>query len=326
MENVIIRIIIRFIYEDTINNALNDDSNDIIKLEIKSTPKVINEFIKKYFYKYEDVLIVNALVYSIVNNDDSFINELKEVFKGDYNNYKMSLLNNIALQYKIADLAVKNIIGNCVIENSILIFKPDNNNKIIDNNKGLFDEILSNYIKVDAIFNYYRKIMFGFIEIAQKYLPDTDAFLNVFLESNTFDDEFLKYATNYIKKENLSFFKSVIKKMIICDNYVFSELAIEEYEDIFENDDVDIEEVEESNERLKIYRNILDYIEICSETNNFELPNDDEIKLEMINNFIVYEQDTSLDRQEDIKLIEEDPETHFKLKKINPLYKFDLLS
>ena len=71
MENEILNIITRMAYSDKIIEAREkrlDDTPFPLKIELPPNVRVITDFNDEYYLKYENTLIIHAIVYALKNN------------------------------------------------------------------------------------------------------------------------------------------------------------------------------------------------------------------------------------------------------------------
>ena len=317
---------------DKIEQYANERKEEIdypLKLNLSTNYKTILDFNDKYFDKYEYTLLINAIIYNLEHNPNSrLLNDLKN----NINNIREYINSSLILRAKIIQDAISNIKLISYKDKGKIKINKDPNLKVINNYKAIFDKINEQYINVNSITEIYRKTLFKFLDVYNRY--DITYYLNVFLTSNKLDKAFLQN-NNLITKDNLFEYKRTLIRMILSDNYLIieSDLHEKDIDDLItdiklnyydeDNDDCeDEDEVEEEIRDLENDKEILEFITNCIENNTYCLPKNNRIKNMMLENFIDYNNINS--KEYEISVVEENKEKKLNLIKINPLYKLDL--
>ena len=335
MENEILSIYTKIIRKNKFDEIYNSNAETIdfpFNIELKINVRAIMDFNEIYFKNYENTLIINAVVYVLEKNDKDFL----YFFNQHKDNLRDEIYNNILFRTKITELALKNIISKSKIYKNKNIFDERLNLNTINNNKEIFEKINSIYTKYYSITNLYRKFLYDFIDNNSEYIPDTKIFLDEFLLTKKYDSAFIFSTSGIINEENINIYKTILSKMILGDNYIVAEVNLFEndFDDYFENlkDKYDInynpkydiyDEYEEEYINMSNY--ILEYMNTCLNKNIFILPYDMNLRHEMYFRFFTFYVD-SFDKEYDIDTIENNNEMKLNLKRINPLYKFDLMN
>lgn len=332
MENEIAEIFLQIEYNDKIEQYVNERKEEIdypLNLNLSTNYKTILDFNDKYFDKYEYTLLINAIIYNLENNPNSrLLNDLKN----NINNIREYINSSLILRAKIIQDAISNIKLISYKDKEKIKINKALNLKVINNYKVIFDKINEQYINVNSITEIYRKTLFKFLDVYNRY--DITYYLNVFLTSNNLDKAFLQN-NNLITKDNLFEYKRTLIRMILSDNYLIIESDLHEkdiddliadiklnYYDEDDEDYKDEDEVEEEIKELENDKEILEFITNCIEDNTYYLPKNNRIKNIMLENFIDYNNINS--KEYEISVVEENKEKKLNLIKINPLYKLDL--
>lgn len=333
MENEILRILLRMIYNDKLLEAYENRDESIefpntIKLE--ANVKNIIDFNLNFFDKYKVTLIKNAVIYAIENKIDEYL----KFVKNHIDNLNEVLENEIFFKTKTTELAFKNIAYKVrgVDKDGYLRMDTDLNNNTINKNKDLFNRISNNFIKIEFITSKYRKALFNFLNVYD--ISDMDVYLNMFLITDKLDNVFID-ETDFVTKENINEFKKIIIRMILSDNYIqletymYEQKLDEKIDEILDKNDSANEEIEDEYDHdemndFVLQLKTLDFINKCIVNNKYVLPNDDFIRFKLINNFLVYNVD--YDKSYDIETIEQNKKKKLNLLKINPFYKFDMFN
>ena len=268
MENNILDAYSFIVYEDYVNELYKKRVQKIdypVSINIKLDFKLIYNFNKKYFAQYEEVLLINSLVFAIENNDEYF----KNLIVTNIDNIKELIQKDLLFKAKITEYALKNIILKSKTKDTKNIFNKSKNKKTINTNSIIFEKISRVYSNYYTIFKFYRKILFDFLKDNRDYIDDVVSFLEVFLTTNSFDKELLE-SSNYITKDNIKYFKYIIVKMIFSSNYILSEISIDELEESEMNENQ--ESYNFDNYNVEDYINIKEYIEECIDNNDYILP------------------------------------------------------
>ena len=319
MENEILNIYIKYLYGDKINKLYNTYAREIefpLNLKINTNAKTIMDFNDEYFKKFELTLLNNSILYALENNEDIFLGFIKD----NFDNLKKVIDGDLLFRIKITEFAIKNISSK--LDNN-LNFNKHLNNNTLGSYKELFNKISNIYTSYDSITNLYKKLLYDFIKNNIDDIPDSELFLDDFLNSNKYDKQFMFSSNGIINETNILFYKSVLVKMILGDNYILSEVYlyendIDEYLSEFD-DDYDEEDDEYYVDTCK---DILDYLDICLDNNKFGLPMNEDLRYEMYSRFFEFNDDF-FDKSLDIDTVESNKEMKLKLKRINPLYIFD---
>lgn len=302
------------------NEILNIIYNEKDRIELQD---FLNEFDTKYYSIYKETLILNSIIYALKYSDNFFINYIKDnVSSIDDNNF----LKQTTILY-----AIRNILDNSKFINNKIVFDNTTNNKYIKRNKELIDKLKLNSMKIYTINNLYREELLNFLSTRKN--QDIAVFLDKFINTTELDKRFLSNS-KVIENKDLLSFKYYIIRLIISDNYLFIESEFMEEDTISYIDELkdkynidienlndeeldDIEYIEESEE-------IINHIKSCLEDNYYILPTDDTTRLNMLENFINYNYQ-SFTKEYEILNIESDEEKKLNLRKINPLYRLDLI-
>ena len=332
MEKEIAEIFLQIECNDKIEQYANERKEEIdypLNLNLSTNYKTILDFNDKYFDKYEYTLLINAIIYNLEHNPNS---RLLNDIKNNINNIREYINSSLILRAKIIQDAISNIKLISYKDKGKIKINKDTNLKVINNYKAIFDKINEQYINVNSITEIYRKTLFKFLDVYNRY--DVTYYLNVFLTSNNLDKAFLQN-NNLITKDNLFEYKRTLIRMILSDNYLIieSDLHEKDIDDLItdiklnyydeDNDDCkDEDEVEEEIRDLENDKEILEFITNCIENNTYCLPKNNRIKNMMLENFIDYNNINS--KEYEISVVEENKEKKLNLIKINPLYKLDL--
>lgn len=346
MEKEILDIIKRISYSDRIKE-LYDNRSKIIEfpLNITLNYKIIADFTDEYFFKYENILVENAIINALENNECKYI----EFLNNHINDLKETLDNNIAFRIKTADLALKNIINK-------IYFNKNNDEKIKKDNKDIFNKIKNVYTSVNSISLTYRKFIMTFLETKNEL--EKEKLLDIFILSNIFDSIIIDISNNLLKPKDLLDFKIILIRLILFDNYLHIETIKEDSEEekdneniyyldhkelgsveeevyeekdeeyILDDDDINVEIVEMVdcnklyNEENKL---ILTHIKNCIKYNKYVLPEDENLRTAIYSRFISYNLYIP-NKEENYNLIKDDKEKVLNLKKINPLYKLEFVN
>ena len=320
MENEILDIIKIMIYKDLENEAYENRYKTVdFPTTINPIPnfKVITDFNDLYFENYKQILVTNSVVYALENNKIDYLNFVK--------NYISNLekpLNDLNLfKAKTTEFAILNLVSKSKKIGNVLLFNTKSNEYTINNNKDLFNEIDKNFISFTSFTNFYKNILFNYLNQFDKF--DRDLILDDFLTSNSLNEEFIKFSEGSISKNKINIYKLFIIRNIISDNYLNITISkIESESDNDYNDDIENDyEEEESNNFID--ERIYNYIDTCIDNNKYLLPSDDTLRFNMYVSFFAYnELDT---KENDIETVEGSLDDLKKLKLINPLYKLDLI-
>ena len=332
MEKEIAEIFFQIECNDKIEQYANERKEEIdypLNLNLSTNYKTILDFNDKYFDKYEYTLLINAIIYNLEHNPNS---RLLNDIKNNINNIREYINSSLILRAKIIQDAISNIKLISYKDKGKIKINKDPNLKVINNYKALFDKINEQYINVNSITEIYRKTLFKFLDVYNRY--DITYYLNVFLTSNNLDKAFLQN-NNLITKDNLFEYKRTLIRMILSDNYLIieSDLHEKDIDDLitdiklnyYEEDNEDYKDEDEVEEEIRDLENdkeILEFITNCIENNTYCLPKNNRIKNMMLENFIDYNNINS--KEYEISVVEENKEKKLNLIKINPLYKLDL--
>ena len=340
MENEILDIIKKMIYEDLENEAYENRYKTVdFPTTVNLTPnfKVITDFNDLYFKKYKQILVTNSVVYALENNKSSYI----DFIENHISNLDKALNDINLFKAKTTEFAILNLVSKSKKIGNTLLFNINSNKNTIDNNKILFDTINKNFISFTSFTNFYRNILFDFLSQFDKL--DRDMILDEFLTSNSLDEEFIKFSKKNILKNRINTYKYFIIRNILSDNYlIVTTTKIEsefdkyidninknvnknEIEDEYDNE-LDYESEKEFDDEDMfdfIDEKIHDYLEKCIENNMYLLPTENSLRLNMLVNFLIYNESNS--KEYDIETVEGSLNDLKKLKLINPLYKLDLI-
>jgi len=306
METEIYDIIKKIIYEQSINK-LYDDKAEFFEYPIKIdkiTFDVLDIFNNLYFNKYKECLIHNAAIYAIEKNDTKYINLF------DKNNIDKLINNDRVIRAMITQRAFYNIYSK--IKNN-----QNNDIKIKNNNIELYNKLNRNY-KIETLTKKIRQIILNFINNYNN--SDKEILLDLILTTDKLDNDLLNY-DNFLNIENLKLYKTMLFKIILSDNYLYlksteKDISIEYYNEYNEELDEEITDDEDYIENMD--KQILNVLE---NNNLYELQNE-ELRLILYNNFIIYNVLLS-EQKEDYENIKEDKNKIKTLKKINPIYFLD---
>lgn len=334
MEQEIIKIIERLIYSDILNDLYNKKSTKIdfpIKMKLEPNFKVLADFNDEYFIKYQNILIENATIYALNNHENEYLYYLKE----NLNNFRKAIDNEFMFRIKISEYAIKNIINKYFHNHNV-------DDEIKNKYKHLFESIHNSFITITPSINVYRNI----IETFLKYTEDKEEILDVFLNSNRINEQVIKLSNNVLNSTNVNTFKKIAIRIILSDVYIHlvsQKIKTElddnindlyyQYHDEEENiyyksdeniDEYNEEEIDEYNNQIE--DNILEHISNCVNNDEYFLPTDFHIRMNILSKFIMYNMYNDKNAREyDIETIESEKDKKYILKKINPLYRFDLV-
>lgn len=340
MENEILDIIKKMIYKDLENEAYENRYKTIdFPTTINPIPnfKVIIDFNDLYFEKYKQILITNSVVYALENNKSSYI----DFIENHISNLDKALNDLNLFKAKTTEFAILNLISKSNKIGNTLLFNINSNKNTIDNNKTLFDTINKNFISFTSFTNFYRNILFDYLSQFDKL--DRDMILDEFLTSNSLDEEFIKFSKKNILINRINTYKYFIIRNVLSDNYLIVtttkiESEFDKYIDNI-NKNVNKNEIEDEYDNDLDYKSekefddedmfdfidekIHDYLEKCIENNIYLLPTENSLRLNMLVNFLTYNESNS--KEYDIETVEGSLNDLKKLKLINPLYKLDLI-
>lgn len=302
------------------NEILNIIYNEKDRIELQD---FLNEFDTKYYSIYKETLILNSIIYALKYSDNFFINYIKDNVS--------SIDDNTFLKQTTILYAIKNILDNSKIINNKIVFDNTSNNKYIKRNKELIDKLKLDSMKIYTINKLYREELLKFLSTRKN--QDIAEFLDKFLNTTELDTRFLSY-TKVIKDKDLLSFKYYIIRLILSDNYLLIESEFMEQDTISYIDElkekynIDMEDLNDEElddiEYIKESEEIINHIKSCLEDNYYTLPIEDTTRLNMLENFINYNYQ-SLTKEYEILNIESDEEKKLNLRKINPLYRLDLI-
>lgn len=335
MENEILDIIKKMIYEDLENEAYENRYKTVdFPTTINLIPnfKVITDFNDIYFEKYKRILVTNSVVYALENNKVDYLNFVKN----HLSNLEKTLNDINLLKAKTTEFAILNLVSKSNKIGKTLLFNIDSNKNTIDNNKDLFNKINNNFMSFISFTNFYKNILFDYLNQFDKF--DRDIILDTFLTTNSMDEEFIKFSKGNILKNKINTYKLFIIRNILSDNYLnittsrienelddylqsinntYKEKANNDYNDVIKND------YKEEEDNSFIDEQIYNYIDTCINNSKYLLPSDDTLRLNMLVNFLIYNESNS--KEYDIETVEGSFNDLKKLKLINPLYKLDLI-
>lgn len=302
------------------NEILNIIYNEKNRIELQD---FLNEFDTKYYSIYKETLILNSIIFALKYNNNFYINYIKDNIS--------SIDDNTFLKQTTILYAIKNILDNSKIINNKIVFDNTSNNKYIKRNKELIDKLKLDSIKIYTINKLYREELLKFLSTRKN--QDIAEFLDKFLNTTELDTRFLSY-TKVIKDKDLLSFKYYIIRLILSDNYLFIESdfmeqdTISYIDELKEKYNIDMEDLNDEElddiEYIKESEEIINHIKSCLEDNYYTLPIEDTTRLNMLENFINYNYQ-SFSKEYEILNIESDEEKKLNLRKINPLYRLDLL-
>lgn len=336
MENEIIKIILQLSYDNELKKLINSDKTTFsfpLKLNLTPTIKVLNLFNESYFDKYKVTLLENALVYAIETKNKRYLNFIKE----NLSKIKEMTSSEFSFKLKTTELAFKNISSKSFIKNDGFEINPNLNKKTIEKNKELFNDIQKSFAKIESISNYYLNIILDFI--SNFSYANQEEQLNKFINTKELDKMVMKKYN--LSNEDLNFLKVFTVRKILADNFI--EITVFNYEDELDeklhniDSSYHYDNEEEFDDNINFFgengdieedydNKTLDFIEKCVASNNYVLPNDNHLRIYMINNFLSYnDQNDQNDKSYEIQTIESNKKLLKTLKQINPLYKFDLI-
>ncbi len=302
------------------NEILNIIYNEKNRIELQD---FLNEFDTKYYSVYKETLILNSIIFALKHNNNFYINYIKDNIS--------SIDDNTFLKQTTILYAIKNILDNSKIINNKIVFDNTSNNKYIKRNKELIDKLKLDSMKIYTINKLYREELLKFLSTRKN--QDIAEFLDKFLNTTELDTRFLSY-TKVIKDKDLLSFKYYIIRLILSDNYLFIESdfmeqdTISYIDELKEKYNIDMEDLNDEElddiEYIKESEEIINHIKSCLEDNYYTLPIEDTTRLNMLENFINYNYQ-SFSKEYEILNIESDEEKKLNLRKINPLYRLDLL-
>ena len=302
------------------NEILNIIYNEKNRIELQD---FLNEFDTKYYSVYKETLILNSIIFALKHNNNFYINYIKDNIS--------SIDDNTFLKQTTILYAIKNILDNSKIINNKIVFDNTSNNKYIKRNKESIDKLKLDSMKIYTINKLYREELLKFLSTRKN--QDIAEFLDKFLNTTELDTRFLSY-TKVIKDKDLLSFKYYIIRLILSDNYLFIESdfmeqdTISYIDELKEKYNIDMEDLNDEElddiEYIKESEEIINHIKSCLEDNYYTLPIEDTTRLNMLENFINYNYQ-SFSKEYEILNIESDEEKKLNLRKINPLYRLDLL-
>ena len=302
------------------NEILNIIYNEKNRIELQD---FLNEFDTKYYSVYKETLILNSIIFALKHNNNFYINYIKDNIS--------SIDDNTFLKQTTILYAIKNILDNSKIINNKIVFDNTSNNKYIKRNKELIDKLKLDSMKIYTINKLYREELLKFLSARKN--QDIAEFLDKFLNTTELDTRFLSY-TKVIKDKDLLSFKYYLIRLILSDNYLFIESdfmeqdTISYIDELKEKYNIDMEDLNDEElddiEYIKESEEIINHIKSCLEDNYYTLPIEDTTRLNMLENFINYNYQ-SFSKEYEILNIESDEEKKLNLRKINPLYRLDLL-
>ena len=334
MENEILDIIKKMIYKDLENEAYENRYKTIdFPTTINPIPnfKVITDFNDLYFEKYKQILITNSVVYALENNKVDYLNFVKN----HISNLEKTLNDLKLFKAKTTEFAILNLVSKSKKIGNTSLFNINSNKNTINNNKDLFNKINNNFMSFISFTNFYKNILFDYLNQFDKF--DRDIILDTFLTTNSMNEEFIKFSKGNILKNKINTYKLFIIRNILSDNYLnittsrienelddylqsinntYKEKANSDYDDVIEND------YEEENNNF-IDEQIYNYIDTCINNSKYLLPSDDILRFNMYVSFLAYNESNS--KEYDIETVEGSLNDLKKLKLINPLYKLDLI-
>lgn len=339
MEKEILDIIIRLCYRDRLKELYEKRENNIefpIKLSLPANFKVVSDFCDDYFFKYEKILLENALIYALYIKEKNYLTFIKEhIFE-----LRKTIDNDLPFRLKTADLGIKNITNKNIANINI-------DEKIKRENSELFNIIEKTYTDIKCVTLLYRNIIMNFLDTT--YNEDREILLDTFLLTDEVNKYFIELNQD-VNEKDLKYLKQTLVRLILFDNYLHIEKTLEDinnYNESYDNDylknilniekddhseDIDYEIDDENEDEMDIetdYENsckeILNHINLCIKRNKFNLPTNTDLRFNMYSKFLSYNLYLD-DRKYDYNKIESDKVKALKLSKINPLYKLELLN
>jgi len=272
MEDKILKIINKLIIENKFETYYYDKVN-INEIELPTKIKkedfdnipfnILVDFTKEYFEKFKDTLFENALIYALEYNENNY---LKHIKKNEIN------INNISNQ----EITFMAITCNYAIKNIFnkIINKIDNSKNIKKINPDYFN-LLNKYTFISNLYRNITLEILNLLNTKEEKLKVLDVILN-----REELDHVIIHKLNFLNSENIKTFKSLLKRLILADNYLF-----------FKSFEVD-DQLCDENEKYETGFNyhILEYIEECLENNKFLMPKDKDLRHEIYYMFISYNQ------------------------------------
>jgi len=272
MEDKILKIITKLIIENKFETYYYDKVN-INEIELPTKIKkedfdnipfnILVDFTKEYFEKFKDTLFENALIYALEYNENNY---LKHIKKNEIN------INNISNQ----EITFMAITCNYAIKNIFnkIINKIDNSKNIKKINPDYFN-LLNKYTFISNLYRNITLEILNLLNTKEEKLKVLDVILN-----REELDHVIIHKLNFLNSENIKTFKSLLKRLILADNYLF-----------FKSFEVD-DQLCDENEKYETGFNyhILEYIEECLENNKFLMPKDKDLRHEIYYMFISYNQ------------------------------------
>ena len=329
MEEEILKIINQMLYQDKIDELYNK-KEEIIIYPIKVNKinfKVLSDFNEQYFNKFEQLIIENAILYALKNKDK--FNYYLDFIENNINNLSEELNENVIIKIKTTELAFYNIQNK---EDKI-------DNELKEKYSDLFNKINLLYINLNPITTVYRNIIMDFIDVGDDM--NKERLLDTIFYTSNYDNYLISVSKGVLNSNNIELYKYILIRLILSDNYLYIEslLKEDEYDEHLKElkieyqintdfNDYQNEYEDESNNIENVYKEInleiLNFIKNNIFLNKFSLPKDDEIRYQIYMNFITYNEYT-FEREYDFDTIKNDDEKVLNLKKINPLYKIDLI-
>lgn len=179
------------------------------------------------------------------------------------------------------------------------------------------NEKLNRNYNIEFITKKLRKIILSFLN--NYNTSDYEVLLDLFFTSDILDNKIIEY-NNLFNKNNLKYYKNLLFKIILSDNYLYlkstqKDITIEYY-------DVNNEQLEDEIDEDNDFVHYMDekILNILENNDLYEL--DEEIRLNLYSNFIVYNVLLS-EQKQDYENIKDDTTAIKTLKKINPIYFLD---
>ena len=272
MEDKILKIITKLIIENKFETYYYDKVN-INEIELPTKIKkedfdnipfnILVDFTKEYFEKFKDTLFENALIYTLEHNENNYLNHIK---KNEIN------INNISNQ----EITFMAITCNYAIKNIFnkIINKIDNSKNIKKMNPNYFN-LLNKYTFIS---NLYRNTTLELLNLVNTKKEQAEI-LDILLYKEDLD-HIIIHKLNFLNSENIKTFKTLLKRLILADNYLF-----------FKSFEI-VDELCNEDEKYENSFNydILGYIEECLDINRLIMPKDTDLRHEIYDMFITYNQ------------------------------------
>lgn len=179
------------------------------------------------------------------------------------------------------------------------------------------NEKLNKNYNIEFITKKLRKIILSFLN--NYNTSDCEVLLDLFFTSDILDNKIIKYNA-FFNENNLKYYKNLLFKIILSDNYLY--LKSTQKDIIIEYYDVNNEQLEDEIDEDNDFVHYMDekILNILENNDLYEI--DEEMRLNLYSNFIVYNVLLS-EQKQDYENIKDDKNAIKTLKKLNPIYFLD---